>query len=463
MRTVAVFYGIIHLMKIGEYTIVRTLGKGGMSEVYEVVRERTGTHHALKLYSYKSEDDADVRKRFEAEGHILLQLFHPRIVHVTDIGVDESSGRPYFIMDLVLDPSGKPLSLADIPDGDVGEETIGKWYDDIREGLEYIHGKGIVHRDLKAQNVMIGPDGHAVITDFGISKVADPKKADTFISDPVQTIIRIKEGKSLLMGSIGYMAPELEMGMPATEKSDIYALGVITYKLLTGTWCDSRTDVVGVLSTYDPVWLKIMPKLLHSNPNGRECLSWAEEKAAAREAAEAAAEERFFAEKRRGRFARHLARWLSAALFVFAIAAIWGAGEFLSQKKEWAAKNADMRPPTPAFDDLFKIPAGAKGEEQYGDDGEISMYSRSQFAAARVDALVLSHRMLSDVAAGAMTIEKAAEEMERLAGALDEDAESTPFDNLSFGGIEYMQFGESGPLKVLFLSAAEKLRKAAER
>ena len=450
-------------MKIGEYTIVRPLGKGGMSEVYEVVRERAGTRHALKLYSYKSEDDAEVRKRFEAEGRILLQLFHPRIVHVTDIGVDESSGRPYFIMDLVLDPSGKPLSLADVPDGDVDEETVGKWYDDIREGLEYIHGKGIVHRDLKAQNVMIGPDGHVVITDFGISKIADPKKADTFIADPVQTIIRIKEGKTLMMGSIGYMAPELEMGMPATEKSDIYALGVITYKLLTGTWCDSRTDIASVLSTYDPVWLKIMPKLPHPNPNGRECLSWAGEKAAAREAAEAAAEERFLAEKKRGRFARHLARWLGAVVLLFAFAAVWGIGEFASQRKKWEARHADVRRAMPTFDDLFKVPAEAKGEEQYDENGDFVMFSRSQFAAARVDALVLSRRIFTALETGVMTIEKAAEEMESIAESLDENSERSPFDGLSFGGIDYMQFGDNGPLRVLFSNAAERLKEAAER
>ena len=450
-------------MKIGEYTLVRELGKGGMSEVYEVVRDRTGTRHALKLYSYKSDDDADVRRRFEAEGRILLQLFHPRIVHVTDIGVDEPSGRPYFVMDLVLDPSGKPISLADVPDGDASEETVGKWYDDIREGLEYIHGKGIIHRDLKAQNVMIGQDGHAVITDFGISKVADPKKSDTFIADPVQTIIRIKEGKSLLMGSIGYMAPELEMGMPATEKSDMYALGVITYKLLTGTWCDSRTDVASVLSTYDPVWLKIMPRLLHSNPNGRECLSWAEEKAAAREAAEAAAEEKFLSEKRRGRFARHLARWLGAVLVLFSVATVWCAREYMLQKKAWKARCVDARRLMPAFDELFRVPAEAKGDEQYDDKGDIVMFSRSQFAAARIDALILSHRIFSAVETGVMTIEKAAEEMDLIAESLDDNAENSPFDNLTFGGIDYMQFGENGPLRVLFLNAAEKLRETAER
>jgi len=450
--------------KIGEYTIVRKLGSGGMSEVFEVVRDRTRTRHALKLYSY-GKDDADVRRRFEAEGRILLQLAHPRIVRVTDIGEDAASGKPYFVMDLILDSSDKAVSLADIPEGGADESQIGKWYDDIREGLEYIHGKGIIHRDLKAQNIMIGPDGHAVITDFGISKIIDPGKADTFIPDPVQTIIRIKEGRNLVMGSIGYMAPELEMGVPATEKSDIYALGVIIYKLLTGTWCDSRTDVAGVLSTYDPVWLKIIPKLLHSNPNGRECLSYAAEKAAACEAAEAASENKYLAEKARGRFARHLARWLGAALALFAIFAAWGVKTHLDRESEWRAKvkSFGMRPRTPLFDDLFGIPPAARGEEQVDDDGNIVMYSRSQFAAARVDALILTHRIFSGMATGGTTIERAIEEMEALASSLEEDSDASPFDNLSFGGQPYMQFGEDGPLKMMLAIAVDKLRAEAEK
>ena len=99
------------------------------------------------------------------------------------------------------------------------------------------------------------------------------------------------EGRSTVKGMKGYMAPEIEMGMPASPKSDWYALGVIAYKLLTGMWCDAKTDVGGTLETYDPVWKRIIPKLLHSNPEGRECLSYSEEKAKDREAQEAEASE----------------------------------------------------------------------------------------------------------------------------------------------------------------------------
>ena len=92
------------------------------------------------------------------------------------VAVDEETGAPYFVMDLVLDESGQPKSLADVEPGSVDEETIGRWYDDLREGLAYIHSKGVVHRDLKLQNVLIGPDGHAVLTDFGVSKVFDSSR-----------------------------------------------------------------------------------------------------------------------------------------------------------------------------------------------------------------------------------------------------------------------------------------------
>ena len=274
-----------------------------MSEVYEVERPLTGSRHALKLFAYPKED-AQVRERFETEGRLLAKLNHPRIVKVTDIGFDAGCGKPYFVMDLVLDPNGEVKTLGDVPDGEADEETVGMWYEDIRAGLAYIHANGVVHRDLKLQNVMVGPDGHVVITDFGVSKIFDPTGQDVTVVDPVQTIVRMREGRSLVMGSLGYMAPEVEMGMPASPKSDWFALGVMAYKLLTGMWCDAKTDVSGTLDAYDPVWKRIIPKLLHSNPEGRECLSYAEEKSRDHAALEVEWENRWLAEKARGHFAR---------------------------------------------------------------------------------------------------------------------------------------------------------------
>ena len=296
-------------MTIGDYRTVRLLGKGGMSEVYEVENVRLGSRHALKLYAYEK-DDPEVRERFTVEGKLLARLSHPRIVRVTDLGTDEASGKPYFVMDLVQDERGEMRLLSDVEPGTVDEETVGRWYDDLREGLAYIHAHGVIHRDLKLQNVLIGPDGHAVLTDFGISKIFDVKGDGVQIVDTVRTLVKVREGRSLVMGSLGYMAPELEMGVAASPQSDWYALGVIVYRLLTGTWCDSRTDILGTLETYDPVWRRILPKLLHSNPQGRECLSYADEKRTDREKSELDWETRWLREKSRGHLARHVARYV---------------------------------------------------------------------------------------------------------------------------------------------------------
>ena len=306
--------------KIGPYEVVRLLGKGGMSEVYEVENPRLGSRHALKLFTYEK-DDPEVRERFQVEGRLLARLNHPRIVKVTDFGTDSTGVKPYFVMDLVLNGRGEMQLLSDVEPGTADEEEIGKWYDDLREGLAYIHANGVVHRDLKLQNVLIGPDGHAVITDFGISKIFDAKGDGVQVVDTVKTLVKVREGRSLVMGSLGYMAPELEMGVAASPQSDWYALGVIVYRLLTGTWCDARTDVVGTLETYDLVWKRIIPKLLHSNPQGRECLSYADEKRTERERAEFEAEERWLREKGRGHRARHVARYVSvvAALLVLTV------------------------------------------------------------------------------------------------------------------------------------------------
>ena len=451
-------------MTIGCYNVVRLLGKGGMSEVYEAENPRLGTRHAIKLFTYEK-DDPEVRRRFETEGRLIAKLNHPRIVKVTDFGTDEATGKPYFVMDLVLDESGQPKSLSDVEPGTVDEEMIGRWYDDLREGLAYIHSKGVVHRDLKLQNVLVGPDGHAVITDFGVSKVFDSSGDGNTVVDVVNTIVKMREGRSLVMGSIGYMAPELEMGVAASPQSDWYALGVIVYRLLTGTWCDARTDVLANLETYDPVWRRILPKLLHANPQGRECLSYAEEKRADREKAEFEAEERWLKQKSRGHVARHVARYLSVFTMLLLAAVFWQAREFHVQREVWKLKlaNAGTRPDVPSFDELFRIPTAAKADDQYNDDGDVVMPSRGAFEAARLDALVLTHSTLSSLASGDITIEKAIADFETIRAQLEEDSTVSPFDNVRFGDVDYMQAGDDQPLKMMLDDAIEKLQAAAEK
>ena len=449
--------------KIGSYEVVRLLGKGGMSEVYEVENPRLGTRHALKLFTYEK-DDPEVKERFTVEGKLLARLNHPRIVKVTDFGTDEASGKPYFVMDLVLNERGEMQLLSDVEPGTVDEEKVGQWYDDLRDGLAYIHANGVIHRDLKLQNVLVGPDGHVVLTDFGISKIFDAKGDGVQIVDTVKTLVKVREGRSLVMGSLGYMAPELEMGVSASPQSDWYALGVIIYRLLTGTWCDARTDVTGTLETYDPVWKRIIPKLLHSNPQGRECLSYADEKRTDRERSEFEAEERWLREKSRGHRARHVARYVGVLSVALWLALAFGVRKYLVDRATWASKlqQGGYAGLVPEFDDLFRAPPEAKSDEVVDDRGNVVMPSRSQFESARLDALVLTYGILDSLRAGKMTAEGAARKLESFRDVMSESEGSSLFDQLSIGDGQYMQMGEDEPLQILLQRAAQALQKLDE-
>ena len=426
-------------MQFGEYRVVRLLGKGGMSEVYEVEHVRLESRHALKLFTYGG-DAAQVRDRFLAEGHLLARLSHPRIVRVADIGVDEASGRPYFVMDLVLDASGSVRSLADVSAGAADEDQVAMWYDDLREGLAYIHGKGVIHRDLKLQNVLVGPDGHAVLADFGISKIKDPQLGGKEGKvDPVQTLVRMKDGKTPVMGSLGYMAPELELGAEATPASDWYALGVIVFRLLTGVWCDSRTDVVSDLDSYDPVWSRIIPKLLHSNPDGRECLSWRELKEAANE--EAAIESENALASAQDALADATGRLARARRLVKVLA--WTAGAAVAAAAVGAFFAVRSEPPV--FADVVRIPDDASDEESE------TMPSRDDFASARVDAWVLTEEVFERLRLGRLTVKEAADSLVRTAGEVASGDGKFP---------EYYQgdeLGDADTLAWLLNSAATNL------
>ena len=446
--------------KIGSYEIVRLLGKGGMSEVYEAENPRLGSRHALKLFTYEK-DDPEVKERFTVEGKLLARLNHPRIVKVTDFGTDEASGKPYFVMDLVLNERGEMQLLSDVEPGTVDEEKVGQWYDDLREGLAYIHSNGVIHRDLKLQNVLIGPDGHAVLTDFGISKIFDAKGDGVQIVDTVRTLVKVREGRSLVMGSLGYMAPELEMGVAASPQSDWYALGVIIYRLLTGTWCDARTDVVGTLETYDPVWKRIIPKLLHSNPQGRECLSYADEKRADRERSEFEAEERWLKEKGRGHFARHVTRWLAAASVALAVAFAFLVFKYDMDRKLWRAESrlSGVYQSPYDFDEIFKIPANAKADSQEDEKGNLIMPSREELAAARIDLLVITHDIFAGLNSGNVTVEKTIADLERLQERFSADADN-PFDRWPEN---YIQSGTDEATYWLLERALERMRELSER
>ena len=431
---------------LGKWRIVGFLGRGGMAEVYEVEGVGLGSRYALKLFTYAHGDEAAARMRFFAEGRLLAQLDHPRLVRVYDLGEDAETGRPYFVMDLVLDPEGHPHTLADADVAGVDEEQVAIWYEDLRDGLLYIHEKGILHRDLKLQNVLIGPDGHAVLSDFGVAKIFSPDLREKIGLTPEQTLIAVKGGQKTVMGSVGYMAPEIELGVSASKESDWYALGVIVFKLLTGVWCDARTDVLGDLETYNPVWRQILPKLLHANPAGRECPSWRELEKAYREEAAYKAEQAFevLRAKRHDAVRGRKNGWLVAV----GVALVAGALVYFIPRMTTVPP-----PPPPDFDAVVRIPENVPEADP---DDEDEVPTRDDFALARIDALVLTHGLFSDLKTGKITCEKMVVELRHLAQLASEDDELPLPD-------EYQTIGEPAVLADLLNAAASNLSVWAEK
>ncbi len=256
--------------RLGAYRIVRLLGKGGMAAVYEAIHEQLGTRVALKVFA--TEDTANLafkRKRFLAEGKVLARLRHPRVVHVYDLAVDPDRGMPYFAMDLVLSPSGEPQTLEDARLAGVDEHRVAGWLADLCEGLAYIHGEGIVHRDVKLENVLVGPDGRAVLSDFGISRIFDKSLREQL--DLTMVTIVDDGATPFRLGTGHYMSPELKKPVPAsaTPASDAWALGVLVFRLLTGIWYEQGTKVLDMLAGYDLPWPAVMERLCAERPADR--------------------------------------------------------------------------------------------------------------------------------------------------------------------------------------------------
>ena len=225
---------------------------------------------ALKVFA--TDDASNIafkRKRFLAEGKVLARLHHPRIVHVYDLAVDPDTGTPYFAMDLVLSPSGKPQTLEDARQSGVDENRVAGWLADLCEGLAYIHGEGVVHRDVKLENVLVGPDGRAVLSDFGISRIFDKSLREQI--DLTMVTIVDDAATPFRLGTGHYMAPELKRPVPAqaTPASDAWALGVLVFRLLTGIWYERGTKVLDMLAGYDLPWPAVMERLCAERSSDR--------------------------------------------------------------------------------------------------------------------------------------------------------------------------------------------------
>ena len=268
--------------EIGGYRFVRLLGKGGMGAVYEAVGP-DGARRAVKVFTLDHGNRDFLLRRFQIEAQMLRQLggetafvrTGARFVHVWDSGVED--GTPWFAMDLVLNAAGEPETLETARNaGGVDEATARRWFADLSATLAVFHARGIVHRDVKLENVLVDAGGHAVLADFGVSRIFDEDLRRRL--DVTTTFVEGQTtGTRPVMGTYFYLAPEVRAGRGVTPATDLYALGVLFFRFLTGMWYEPPTTSTKVdggkatspfdlLLAFDPFWQTNLRRLLSDDP-----------------------------------------------------------------------------------------------------------------------------------------------------------------------------------------------------
>jgi len=229
----------------GRYRIIKQIGRGGMADVYlakDLILD--GEEVAVKVLRTNYQTDPIAVARFQREARAMADLDHPHIVRITDIG--EEDGQQYLAMECVAGLDLKRYIKEHHP---LSNEEAVRIMGQILLAMRLAHAKGIIHRDLKPQNILLTPDGTAKVTDFGIAVAF----AETSLT---QT--------NSMLGSVHYLSPEQARGSKATIQSDIYAMGIIFFEMLTGHIpYDGDSAVTIALQHFQ----KPLPSVIAENPS----------------------------------------------------------------------------------------------------------------------------------------------------------------------------------------------------
>jgi eukaryotic-like serine/threonine-protein kinase len=241
----------------GRYRLGVVLGTGGVAEVYRARDERLERSVAVKLF--RGDVGAELH-RHEDEMRTLARLNHPALVTVLDAGTDDLTQQPYLVMELV-----EGATLADtLRAGPLGLARAGEIGASVADALAYVHGQGLVHRDVKPANVLISTGGRVYLADFGIARLVDSVHL-TRVGDVV--------------GTPSYFAPEQVSGEPVGPPADVYALGLVLLECLTGRREYEGTSLEAAMArlnrqpavppTLPPAWRDLLVGMTAREPSSR--------------------------------------------------------------------------------------------------------------------------------------------------------------------------------------------------
>ncbi len=217
--------------KLGPYEVLSKLGAGGMGEVYRAGDPRLERDVAIKVLPDRFAQDHDALARFRRESKAVAALSHPNIRAIHDVGTDK--GWTFAVMELL---EGETL-------GSRLQRSAVEWQKAVpialavADGLAAAHGKGIIHRDIKPQNIFLTADEGVKILDFGLARLATK---DSKESEGLTATLTLETQAGTILGTVQYMSPEQVRGQPADARSDIFAFGCVLYEMLTGKRAFSR-------------------------------------------------------------------------------------------------------------------------------------------------------------------------------------------------------------------------------
>ncbi len=241
--------------RLGPYEVLSALGSGGMGEVYRARDLRLGRDVAIKVLPAEAASDAERLHRFELEARATAALNHPNILNILDIGTH--GGAPFLVSELLEGRTLRDVLRA----GQLSIRQALEYGVQIVRGLAAAHEKWITHRDLKPENIFVTADGRVKILDFGLAKLraSTQPESETPFGEADQQSTRTTPaggtGPGLVLGTIGYMAPEQVRGQEVDHRADVFAFGAVLYEMVCGERAFSGAtpaDTMTAILTHDP-------------------------------------------------------------------------------------------------------------------------------------------------------------------------------------------------------------------